>query len=80
VERLRIAYSLEDKELIEKFLEAKKVFNLKSGNVVRDPKETRQLPGKLGMTYYSLSLSLFLSLIFSLYNLLTAQYTYNRAF
>ena len=52
VERLRKEYSLEDKELIEKFLGAKK--NL-SESLVQQPEEKNQLPGKLGMAY-SLSL------------------------
>jgi hypothetical protein len=45
VERLRKEYSQEDKELIEKCLEAKRIFNLKSESLAQE------LPGKLGMTY-----------------------------
>ena len=44
-----------DKELI-KYLEAKRVSNLKSENLAQEPNEKGQLPGKLGMTY-SLALS-----------------------
>jgi hypothetical protein len=47
VERLRKAYSLEDKELVEKFLEAKRIFNLKSDRLAQEPEETGQLPGKI---------------------------------
>ena len=48
MERLRKEYSQEDKELIEKYLEAKRVFNL---NLAQEPEEKGQLPGKLGVTY-----------------------------
>jgi hypothetical protein len=46
VERLRKEYSQEDKELIEKCVEAKKFCNLKSENLAQELKEKRQ-PGKL---------------------------------
>ena len=60
MERLREGYSQEDKELIEKCLEAKRVSNLKSENLAQEPEEKDQLPSKLGVTF-SLSLSLSLS-------------------
>ena len=48
MERLRKEYSQEDKELIEKCLEEKRVFNLKSAeSLSREPEEIGQLPGKL---------------------------------
>ena len=54
MERLRKEYSLEEKELIEEFLEARRT---SSESVVQQPEEINQLPGKLGMAYYySLSL------------------------
>ena len=53
MERRRKEYSLEEKELIEEFLEARRT---SSESVVQQPEEINQLPGKLGMAYYSLSL------------------------
>ena len=53
MERLRKEYSLEEKELIEEFLEARRT---SSESVVQEPKEKNWLPGKLGMAYYSLLL------------------------
>ena len=53
MERLRKEYSLEDKEFIEEFLEARRT---SSDSVVLQPEEINQLPSKLGMAYYSLSL------------------------
>jgi hypothetical protein len=50
VERLRKEYSQEDKELIEKFLEAKRNINLKSESLAKEIEEKDQLPGKLGAT------------------------------
>ena len=60
VEQLRKQYTLEDKEFIKKFLEAKKNFNLKSEILVQDLEE-KGPSGKLNKTV-SLSLSLSLSL------------------
>jgi hypothetical protein len=51
VERQKKKYSQEDKELIENFLEAKRIFNLKSESLVQEPKETGRLPGKLGIIF-----------------------------
>jgi predicted transcriptional regulator len=51
VERLRKEYSQEDKELIEKCLEAKRIFNMKLESLAQELDEKRQLTGKLGMTY-----------------------------
>jgi hypothetical protein len=51
VERLRKEYSEEDKELIKKCLEAKRIFNLKSESLVQESEGKKQLPGKLGVTY-----------------------------
>ena len=48
VERLRKEYSLEEKELIEEFLEARRT---SSESLVQQPEERNQLPGKLGMAY-----------------------------
>ena len=56
MERLRKEYCLEEKELIEEFLEAKGTL---SKSLVQQPEEINQLPGKLGMAYYSLSLQSF---------------------
>jgi hypothetical protein len=47
VERLRKEYSQEDKELIEKCLEEKRIHNLKSESLTRGLEGKRQLPGKL---------------------------------
>ena len=62
VEQIRREYSQEDKELIEKYLEAKRTANLKSEGPAKELEETEVLPGKLGMTdpppFVSLSLSL----------------------
>jgi predicted transcriptional regulator len=43
VERLRKEYSREDKELIEKCLEAKRIFNLKLESLVQELEEKGQL-------------------------------------
>ena len=52
MERLRKEYSLEDKELIEEFLEARRTL---SESLVQQLEEINQLPGKLGMaSHYSL--------------------------
>jgi predicted transcriptional regulator len=51
VERLRKEYSQEDKDLIEEYLEAKKVFNLKSEGLAQKLEEKKQQPGMLGTTY-----------------------------
>jgi ribosomal 50S subunit-recycling heat shock protein len=48
VEQLRKEYSWEDKELIDKFLEAKRIFNLKSESLAQELEEKGQLPGKIG--------------------------------
>ena len=45
VEQLRNEYSLEDKELIEKFLEAKKKLS------VQQPEEKNQPPSELGILF-----------------------------
>ena len=50
VEQIRREYSQEDKELIEKYLEAKRTANLKSEGPAKELEETEVLPGKLGMT------------------------------
>ena len=47
VELLRKKYSLEDKELVEKFLEAK---TISSESLAQELEEKGQLPDKLGMT------------------------------
>jgi hypothetical protein len=52
VERLRKEYSWEDKELIEKLLEAKKGFNSKSECLVQEPEGG--LPGKLSIHILSI--------------------------
>ena len=57
MEQLRKQYTLEDKELIKKFLEAKKSFNLKSESLVQELEDKGQ-SGK----HDSLSLSLSLDL------------------
>ena len=49
VEQLRKRYTLEEKQLIEKFLEAKESFNQKSETLLQEPEE-EGLPGKLDMT------------------------------
>jgi hypothetical protein len=51
VERLRKEYSQEDKELIEDYLEAKKVYNLKSEGLAQELQGKKKLPGMLGTTY-----------------------------
>ena len=48
MERLRKEYSLEEKELIKEFLEARRIL---SESLVQQPEEINQLPGKLGMAY-----------------------------
>ena len=45
VEQLRKRYTFEEKQLIEKFLEAKESFNQKSETLLQEPEEG--LPGKL---------------------------------
>ena len=69
MEQIRREYSQEDKELIEKYLEAKRTANLKSEGPAKELEETEALPSELGMTdadlppfLSSLSLSLSLSL------------------
>ena len=52
MERQRKGYSLEEKELIKEFLEAKRIL---VESVVQQAEEKNQLPGKLGIAY-SLSL------------------------
>jgi hypothetical protein len=47
VERLRKEYSQEDKELIERCLEAKRIFKLKSESLAQELEEKHQLPGKI---------------------------------
>ena len=59
MERLRKEYSLEDKELIEEFLEARRTL---SESLVHQSEEINQQPGKLGMAYLIYSLSLHYSL------------------
>ena len=64
---MRREYSQEDKELIEKYLEAKRTANLKSEGPAKELEETEALLGELGMTDADLppflsSLSLSLSL------------------
>jgi ribosomal 50S subunit-recycling heat shock protein len=48
VERLRKEYSLENKQLIDKFLEARRIFNLKLKSLAQELEEKGQLPGKIG--------------------------------
>ena len=63
MEQIRREYSQKDKELIEKYLEAKRIANLKSGSPAKGLDGTEALPSKLGMTdLCPLSLSLSLSL------------------
>ena len=76
MEQLRKQYSQEDKELIEKFIEERKSFNLKSESLAQELEDKGQ-PGKLSMTDFlpsslSLSLSLSLSPLLSLSTFLTA--------
>ena len=47
VERLRKEYNYEDRELIEKFLEAKRISNFPSEGLARKLEEKQQLCGKL---------------------------------
>ena len=56
VEQLRKRYTFEEKQLIEKFLEAKESFNQKSETLLQEPEE-EDLPGKLDR-YDRFSLSL----------------------
>jgi hypothetical protein len=51
VERLRKEYSQEDKELLKKFLEARRIFNLRSESLAQELKEGQPL-GKLGTTEF----------------------------
>ena len=65
VERLRKEYSQEDKEMIEKCLEVKRVFKWKPAeSLAQEPEEKPQLLGKLGTIKLILILSF--SIIFSL--------------
>ena len=66
MEQIRREYSQKDKELIEKYLAAKRIAILKSESPAKELEGTEALPGKLGMTDLcpptsSLSLSLSLS-------------------
>ena len=49
MEQLRKEYSQEDKELIYEFLEAKRMFNLKSESPAQKVEEKEQLPDKIGI-------------------------------
>ncbi|MCG8625609.1 MAG: hypothetical protein MJE68_26865 [Proteobacteria bacterium] len=54
MERVRKEYSQKDKELIQEYLEAKRIFNLKLEVIAQGPEEKVQLPGTYSLSRYRL--------------------------